>query len=213
MKSLFGIILVMSVSLVFAQNTAVDKKAKETLAASSKAYQAIKGAHIKFDQSVLSDLTGKTQKVSGELWVGQKDEFKLKIPGLTLVSDGVNLWEFRESTQQVLVKSLLDLDRAFHPSQVLFKYLNCAPISSKEVKIDGKSYIEMLLDPKGKIKGVSGLKVWLNPKSLFPYKIETIDAVDNVTTYVIPNFKVLSGSNSSEFEFKTPEGVEVIDMR
>ncbi len=189
------------------------QKAEDVLQASAKAYHQVKSAKIEFSQAATSELTGETQEVRGVLWVGQKDAFKLELKGFQLLSDGVNLYEYREQSQQVLIKSLLDLDRAFHPSQVLFKYLTCEPLSMDEAQLDGKILWHLKLNPQGKIKGVQTLEVWLDPSTLYPVQIKTTDVVSNENLYKILKFENLKTPPTDLFEWKQPQGAEVLDMR
>jgi hypothetical protein len=62
---------------------------------------------------------------SGKLLVADGDRFMLDMMGIRFYSDGESLWQWNMDQNQVLIKAVEDLSSALHPSELLFKYLNC----------------------------------------------------------------------------------------
>ena len=69
---------------------------------------------------------------SGDLLVTSGDMFRLRMAGMAIYSDGKNFWQWNKEQKQVLLKLLEDMESNVHPSELLFKYLQCKPLSMKQ---------------------------------------------------------------------------------
>jgi outer membrane lipoprotein-sorting protein len=185
---------------------------REVLSRSAEFHQKLDVVQIQFTQYSENTLTGDKGQLEGDLILGKQDAFILKTPGLELYSDGISMWDYRPQSSQVLIKSLLDIDNAFHPSQILFKYLECEPISAEKIKLGSKEVWKLSLDPKNKIRGLESLIVWIDMKNASPIQIETVDIGSNKARYLIRKISNVK-KESVGFEFLAPNGVEVLDMR
>ncbi len=152
-----------------------------------------------------------TQK--GHILVSGDNRFRLNISGFTFVSDGKNLWQWNMAQKQVLIKSVEDLESALHPTELLFKYLNCRAISLDTKKWKAKDVYALVLSPEQYAGQFSEMEVWLSKENFSPVRLFTVDAVGNSTWYDISNLKSIKNTKPEEFQFKTPPGVDEIDMR
>ena len=99
----------------------------------------------------------------GSLVVAEGDRFKLELAGIKFYSDGESLWQHNVEQKQVLIKSVEDLSSALHPSELLFKYLNCKALSVTEgvfanqklwvLKLDPSKYAGQFVVPEGLFAG------------------------------------------------------------
>lgn len=150
---------------------------------------------------------------SGELLVGSKNRFRLSIPGITFISDGESLWQWNIEQKQVLIKAVADLESSLHPSELLFKYLNCKALSLKENEWKGKKVYVLTLSPEQYADQFVEMEVWLSQKDFSPVRLYTVDVMKNSTWYDVSEWKTLKNVKPENFKFKTPAGIDEIDMR
>ncbi len=203
---ILGLIL-LSLSLASAQTP------QSVLDKSSTFFSALKNFSLSFEVTTLYDITEEKKTYTGTLIVGQKDKFALDHSEITMISDGVVLWEHRKAHNQVLIKSLLDLQSGFHSSEILFKYLKCKPLTVTKKTEKGIQYFVLTLDPTKQITYLKDMEVWLNGSDYSPNKIKTIDVSDNTSWYTINDFKSNQDIPETTFTFVPKKNTDIIDMR
>jgi len=201
------LLILLITSSLYSQN------ASEVLKRSSDFFNSLKDFSLSFKVKTLYDITDEEKVYSGTLKIGQKDKFKLDHAELMMVSDGVTLWEYRKGHNQVLIKSLLDLESGFHSSEILFKYLKCEPLSVEKRMEKRVNYYVLTLDPTKQITYLKTMEVWLSADDYSPQRLKTIDVSDNASWYTITDFSKNPGLAQSTFTFTPDEKTEVIDMR
>jgi outer membrane lipoprotein-sorting protein len=175
-----------------------------------------KGAkYWSFDFQVLSFIPGNadTLRYKGEIMLGKNDQFHLRIPGQEYVSDGITLWQYTPSQKQVMVKNIVDLQGGMHPSEALFRYLKCKPVSMKDSVLEGVPVHAMVLDPKGQVKQFTAMTVWLKVKDQTPMRLQMTDRTGAMMIYKIANLRKDPPLKDADFHFVVPTGVEELDMR
>ena len=150
---------------------------------------------------------------SGSLVVAEGDKFKLDLLGIKFYSDGESLWQWNVEQKQVLIKAVEDLSSALHPSELLFKYLNCKALSMGEAKFAGQELWVLKLDPAKYAGQFTKMEVWLSKKDYSPVRLFTEDPAGNSTWYGILDIKVIKKISNDDFKYKPVAGVDEIDMR
>ena len=149
----------------------------------------------------------------GKLMVAEGDKFKLELAGIKFYSDGESMWQHNVEQKQVLIKAVEDLSSSLHPSELLFKYLNCKALSVGEGAFGGQKLWVLKLDPS-KYKGqFTQMEVWLSQKDFSPVRLFTVDPSGNSSWYNIVNLKVMKNVSVEDFRYKALPGVDEIDMR
>jgi len=173
-----------------------------------------KNAEFKFNFQMLTRVasTGEEIQKSGTLLTSSKNRFALAMPDLQVISDGVNLWQYNPLQKQVLIKLIADLENKLHPSEILFRYLNTKAVSAKKEVWKTKSVNAVSLNPSKYKDQFKAMEVWLSPADCSPVRLHTIDNFGNDTWYSIDNLSKGKFSDK-EFKFKSPAGVDEIDMR
>lgn len=187
--------------------------ADSLLAGSAKLFQGRQGLSLSFEAQMHSAATGENVTQKGSLLVGERNRFRLKAQGIEFYSDGINLWQFNVAQKQVLVKLLSDLENQFHPSEILFKYLQCKAKSVRSETWKGQKVHVLTLDPahyKGQFRS---MEVWLDPKNLSPVRLSTVDNLGNTAWYEVTAFQKIAPPADNQFVFVAPAGVDEIDMR
>ena len=145
---------------------------------------------------------------SGKAW-----SLKLELAGIKFYSDGESMWQHNVEQKQVLIKAVEDLSSSLHPSELLFKYLNCKALSVGEGAFGGQKLWVLKLDPS-KYKGqFTKMEVWLSQKDFSPVRLFTVDPSGNSSWYNIVNLKVMKNVSVDDFRYKALSGVDEIDMR
>jgi outer membrane lipoprotein carrier protein len=150
---------------------------------------------------------------SGSLVVAEGDKFKLDLSGIKFYSDGESLWQWNVDQKQVLIKAVEDLSSSLHPSELLFKYLNCKALGMSEGEFAGKKLWVLKLDPAKYAGQFTKMEVWLSQKDFSPVRLFTEDPAGNATWYGIIDMKVVKKVSNDDFKYKSVAGVDEIDMR
>ena len=150
---------------------------------------------------------------SGKLLVADGDRFMLDMMGIRFYSDGKSLWQWNVEQKQVLIKDVDDLSSTLHPSELLFKYLNCKALKLSEGEFGNQKLWVLKLDPS-KYKGqFTQMEVWLSKKDFSPVRLQTVDPEKNTSWYNIINLKVMQKVSPDDFRYKSQKDVDEIDMR
>lgn len=149
----------------------------------------------------------------GSLLVAEGDKFKLELAGIRFYSDGESMWQHNVEQKQVLIKAVEDLSSQLHPSELLFKYLNCKATSITTGSFGGKTLWVLKLDPSKYSGQFSQMEVWLSQKDFSPVRLFTVDPAGNSSWYNIINLKVLKSFSNDDFKYKSSNDVDEIDMR
>lgn len=201
------------VAFLFCANMAFAISAAEVMQKSKDWFKSSNSWSFKFRaETFLSDSpTSGVQK--GDLLVGDGNKFRLSIPGITFISDGESLWQWNIEQKQVLIKAVADLESSLHPSELLFKYLNCKVLEMKDGSWKGKDVYVLKLSPEQYKDQFVEMEVWLSKKDFSPVRLFTIDVMGNSTWYDVSQWKVEKNVQLDRFKFKTPKGIDEIDMR
>jgi outer membrane lipoprotein carrier protein len=150
---------------------------------------------------------------NGKLLVADGDRFVLDMAGIKFYSDGESLWQHNVEQHQVLIKAVEDLSSSLHPSELLFKYLNCKAKEIAEGEFGGQKLWVLKLDPSKYAGQFTQMEVWLSKKDFSPVRLFTVDPSGNGSWYNIVNLKVMKKVSAEDFKYKPVKGVDEIDMR
>ena len=150
---------------------------------------------------------------SGSLVVAEGDKFKLDLSGIKFYSDGESLWQWNVDQKQVLIKAVEDLSSSLHPSELLFKYLNCKALEMGEAELSKQKFWTLKLDPSKYAGQFTKMEVWLSKSDYSPVRLFTEDPAGNSTWYGIIDMKVVKSVSNDDFKYKPVPGVDEIDMR
>ena len=150
---------------------------------------------------------------NGKLLVADGDRFVLDMAGIKFYSDGESLWQHNIEQKQVLIKAVEDLSSSLHPSELLFKYLNCKANEIAEGEFGGQKLWVLKLDPSKYAGQFMQMEVWLSKKDFSPVRLFTVDPSGNGSWYNIVNLKVMKKVSAEDFKYKPVKGVDEIDMR
>ena len=204
--------IVLFLSLVLAQGVFA-LTADQVLEKSKAGFKSGKAWSLNFKAQVFQADSPDIRTQSGSLVVAEGDKFKLDLSGIKFYSDGESLWQWNVDQKQVLIKAVEDLSSSLHPSELLFKYLNCKVLEMGEAELSKQKLWTLKLDPSKYAGQFTKMEVWLSKKDYSPVRLYTEDPAGNASWYNIVDLKVVKNISNDDFKYKSVKGVDEIDMR
>lgn len=183
------------------------KKVKDT-------YQDLKTVVIDFEQDFKWKLAGTNQKINGKIIIKDNVKYHVEIDNNTIVTDGITVWNYSIANNQVIIKNSEKADADQLPSKILLKYAE-----DYNVTLVGEEHLQnndcyvLLFKSRTGDDYYQQMKAWVSKKNWMTQKIEQTDINQNINTYLIRSVQTNTPIDDSNFIFKTPKGVEEIDMR
>ncbi|MDD5941200.1 outer-membrane lipoprotein carrier protein LolA [Fibrobacter sp.] len=199
--------------LFFAVVPVMSMTADEAMEKSKAWFKSGKAWDLSFRVQVFYADSPEIASQDGKLLVAEGDRFVLEMAGIKFYSDGESLWQHNVEQKQVLIKAVEDLSSSLHPSELLFKYLNCKAKSISEGEFGGEKLWVLKLDPSKYAGQFTQMEVWLSKKDFSPKRLFTVDPSGNGSWYNIVNLKVMKKVSAEDFKYKPIKGVDEIDMR
>jgi chaperone LolA len=167
-----------------------------------------------FEELYIWKLTGEKQTIKGEFTLKGESQFRITTDDQLIVSDGKTLWTYSKPAGRVLVDKVENAENDWLPQKLFLKtqkeYRN--RLSGEETFQDRRCYVIELDAEKGD-SYITKMKVWVDAELWIPKKIEQTDISRNRTIYTLSEVRTGSEVENSIFEFKAPEGAEIIDLR
>ena len=204
--------IILFLSLAFTQGVFA-LTADQILDKSKAWFKSGKAWSLNFKAQIFQSDSPDIRMQSGSLVVTEGDKFKLDLSGIKFYSDGESLWQWNVDQKQVLIKAVEDLSSSLHPSELLFKYLNCKALEMGEAELSKQKLWTLKLDPSKYAGQFTKMEVWLSQKDYSPVRLMTEDPAGNVSWYNIVDLKVVKNVSNDEFKYKPVAGVDEIDMR
>lgn len=210
--NIFKSSLLLLVFFFFAQSVFAIS-ADEAMKKSQAWFKSGKSWSLDFKVQVFYSDSPNIASENGSLLVTEGDKFRLEMGGIRFYSDGESMWQHNVEQKQVLIKAVEDLSSQLHPSELLFKYLNCKATSISTGNFGGQELWVLKLNPEKYAGQFTQMEVWLSQKDFSPVRLFTVDPAGNSSWYNIVNLKVLKNVSESDFKYKSQKDVDEIDMR
>ena len=204
---LFVIIVALAANCVFALS------ADEAMEKSKAWFKSGKAWNLDFRVQVFYAESPDIASQNGKLLVAEGDRFVLDMAGIKFYSDGESLWQHNVEQNQVLIKSVEYLSSSLHPSELLFKYLNCKAKEISEGEFNNQKLWVLKLDASKYAGQFDQMEVWLSKKDFSPVRLFTVDPAGNSSWYNILKLNVVKKVSPDDFKFKPGKNVDEIDMR
>lgn len=210
----------------FIKLSADETKLEEILLKLEKNDQAIKNVRFNYFQDISYTLTRELQHVSGQMVFGKPDNFYLKqnkpIEQI-IISNGKKVWIYTPAYRQVIVDRVQRwLNSGILPNSTVSLALNWKELRKKYtfeyLGEENGAYMLLLMpikpDAGGKSNSLNNwkLKLWFDTKDLSPLRVDLIAESVSVITK-ITGYARDQDIDKKIFNFKTPEGVDVIKMK
>ncbi|MBM4157801.1 MAG: outer membrane lipoprotein chaperone LolA [Ignavibacteria bacterium] len=192
-------------------NVSYSQDAQEIIKKVQGNYKDITDAKASFSQSTNYN-SGGSEKSSGIIYIKKEDKYRIETKKTIMVTDGKTAWTYTLSRKQVVIDYYKEEGNTFSPNKFLFNYpQNFYSDLEGEENVSGVPCYLLKLTPRhrGNIKSA---KIWIDKEAYLIRKI-TIASKESTTTYTLNNIDLDIGIGDSKFNFSTPQGVEVIDLR
>lgn len=170
---------------------------------------------VKFDYTFKWKLTGKSQSLQGSMFFKKENNVRYELGQQLNITNGETVWQYSEANNQVIIDKLKPKSKSlFMPKYFLYDYLEqfIAEIISRET-IKGREFYILKMLPKDKDDFVQNMKVWVPSDTWIAERFEYTDLEGNSISYVFTQILVDKAMDVRLFDFKTEQGMDVIDLR
>jgi len=236
LKTVRTALLLLILLLVSMSAWATEKKAalKDVISALETGYTSLQDVRADFAQKTIIAGINREQAGSGELLLKKPASatamfrFNYSKPKQQIISNGKQVWFYLAENKQVMVSSVADMFKG--GNSIALNYLTGLGHVSQDFNVefakeqqDKNGNYQLELIPKNPSPVLSKLQLTVsvaavesflkdgNVRDIFPVKASVIyDAGGNQTRIEYSRVRVNKGLSNSTFNFKIPEGVEVI---
>ena len=172
----------------------------------------IESLSCSFDREHAWKAADRTQHLTGTIRMKNPHKLRVEYSAQTIVVDGKSVWTYIPRNKQVVISAFKDSDAEFPSPQTIFERYSGRPaeVTGHEA-VDGRQTDVVRLEAPSTDE--ADVTVWVDRALNFPVK--TVEKYPNgdktvsLLTDVVINGKI----PDSVFTFKTPDGVNAVDMR
>ncbi|MEL7360802.1 MAG: outer-membrane lipoprotein carrier protein LolA [Bacteroidota bacterium] len=205
MRLLVGILL-FTMAPAFGQTSSQIPDAQAVLDRIDRTYQTLTAVRASFSQEIGG------QTLEGTLTV-QGDQFRVELPGQTIVSDGETAWSFSEADNTVLISRVADDPAFFSPGELFLRYPERFDIEVTERTTWNQVLMDVLaLSPKNPADEVEAATLYVRASDGVPVRVE-VQSLGQSVTITLADIRLNPRLDDTQFRFRVPRGVDVIDLR
>ncbi len=179
-----------------------------------KRYEEVKTFKAKFSQKAFVQIMDQTQNAEGEVIIKKPGKMKwvYKNPDpQTLIVNDKTFWLYAPEENQVTKASIKDVYTANTPALFLSGEGKLTDSFRLEKVIKKEKTSQVLLIPLEKDRGMEKLALLIDNKKYQILGSKVYDSLGNTTELVFESIEINLAFPDSLFDFKTPEGVDLID--
>lgn len=191
-----------------------DDDVQDLVSRLQKKYDDMNDLSVEFVQTVHFAVTQSEQTFHGKLFMKKGNKYRVDLDQETIVTDGVSLWNFNKTTNQVFIDKYHESPKSFSPQRVLSNLpgnYNATDLGKEKMGETEVSIVKLM--PKSASSNVKWIKAWIDPDNLEMRRIDLLDISENLWSYTVSDTRINTNIADSRFRFEVPPGVEVIDMR
>ena len=201
------VILALFLSVI---GTAFAEKSKEDV------YNYLKNKYA--DAKALTvDFEIKDVNAKGSLSVKRGNKYKIEFNDRTIVCDGKSLWNYDKAQKKVILSNYEKDDESVSLEDFFFSFLRDYKPAALSVRKqeNGRGQYLLTLKPSSDSKKLNQVNEVILSIDIKTMKIVSVsvDDVDTFMTWEISKLKTHKDMPDKIFDFKTPKGTELIDLR
>lgn len=202
--------------LVLSIEIHADEKLDSVLDGIQKKYEKIDSFSALFTQESEVKALDKVQTAQGEVWFKKpgKMRWNYNTPNMDqIVSDGKTLWFYDEEEDQVIETPLGQVSETQSSTTLLSglgnlkELFNASFSTSEDISTNGSYLVDLV--PKSE-EEYNKVTIAVDKKDMMVNTLYLYDAFGNLTVMKLIDIKTNGKVADSLFEFKTPDGAEVI---
>lgn len=164
---------------------------------------------LKFDVMQVSAVLGDSTHTQGNLELGAKEQFWLKVGDQEWVYNGHDLWQISHKQKQVIWQYADSALGFQHPSRILLAFMDCAPYN---FSVQSEHIYRLGLVPGKAFAEAESLWVLVEAPSYRPSELGMIDRESALTLYRLSGIRTKKYP-AKHFEYKKSKGYELLDLR
>ena len=213
-KKIYTLLLILFLFTV--PSGAQDKDLESVIDGIQKKYEQINNFQALFAQESEVKALNKTQFAEGEVWFKKpgKMRWNYNAPNKDqIVSDGKTLWFYDEDEEQVVETPLVQVSETQSTTTLLSGLGNIKELfdasfaETKNMNPNGGYLVDLV--PKGD-EEYNKVTILVGEKDMMVNTIFLYDPFGNLTTVKLADIKIDTTVSDSLFNFKAPEGTEVV---
>ena len=208
-------IVILGLALLLAVGVSAQMDADEIVQKVRQKVDTDKPMRVKFQQVFEWKLTGKVEKMAGEMVLEGLNKFRIVTPDQTVVSNGKIMWTYSRLENQVIIDQVRHNAQTLMPRDILLSYPDQYNIRvwKPDLTVQNEPAVALLMQPKSSDQFLQELKVWISKESWHPLKVEFTDLNDNSTTYQINSVTIDTTISEEQFTFHPDSTTDIIDVR
>lgn len=188
--------------------------ARDVIKEVQKKYENLVNVVADFEQVFHWDLTDEVQTLTGKVWLGSDNKYRIETNDQIVVTDGISAWTLSKVSNQVVIDNLGKSKDSPLLRDLLLQYSqDYQPRYVGTEKIDANDCHVLELLAKTEDAYVKSVMLWVDRKNATVYRIKQVDINGNSNTYSLLGITFDAKIPAETFKFSKPEGAEVIDMR
>jgi len=200
--------------IIFAFDYSFGEDADDVIKNIQKRYKSAKDIIIDFNRVFIWSLSTNLDTLIGKIYIMGDNYLKYETNEQIFITDGKYVWSYSSLTNQTIIDIFKSDEDEVLPKELIFNFnkrYNSRLIERENVEGVNCYVLEGL--PKNENLEIKSLKIWVEPKKWITKKIEYVNLNDNIIVYNILNVKFNNKLKRDFFEFESPEGAEIIDLR
>ena len=209
------IILLTVASLTFLTEVCFADEKKDILGSVQKTYDMTKTFKADFIQTSYLKLMDQTQTAKGEVFIKKpgkmKWDYKAPDPQI-LTSNDKGIWLYMPEEKQVTKMQMDNIYSSNTPAMFLVGKGNLSESFDVDKVLNEKNLITLTLLPKDSEMNISRLLLFVDDKNYQITGSSVYDNLGNKTEIQFSSIQVNQTISDNFFNFKVPEGVDVVDF-
>lgn len=201
---------------LFSVNVHAEEDIDSVLVGVQKKYEQIDSFYALFTQESEVKALDKVQTAQGEVWFKKpgKMRWNYNTPNMNqIVSDGKTIWFYDEEEDQVIETPLNQVSGTESSTTLLSglgnikELFNASFSASKDINPNGSYLVDLV--PKGE-EEYNKVTIAVDKTDMMVKTLYLYDAFGNLTVMKLSDIKTNGKVENALFEFKVPDGAEVV---
>ncbi len=191
-------------SFVFVALGFCQQKPGDVLKALQNKFDSINDLQVNVSQS-----TDGKQNLVGKLFYKKNNKLRFELKNHLIISDGTTSWNYSKKENKVIISSVSDNSEGiFSINKLVYEYPSQCEVSLED---EGGQKVLTLI-PSSTSLSFNYLKLYVNDDNLIS-KVLLSEGAGSISLVNISDYVLNKNIPDSKFNFTSPEGCKIIDLR
>jgi outer membrane lipoprotein-sorting protein len=215
-----GVAVIAGVMLAMTAPVTAEDDGARVIGDLQRRFRALENLEAKFEKRHYWKLVDQEQQIAGKLFVEKPNRFRLETSIQTVVTDGKTAWNYVPQNQQVVVSNYesVKADRSYE--KLLFDLVLLGGYDDRfrpeyvgEERVEGQRTHRVDLKSIEEDGYITDVRLWMDRRDGLVRKVEYHNINNDVTTYVLSDFRVNRKLKEGTFTFLAGDETDVVDLR